>query len=408
MPKQKATKNRLFHFRAVDQKGIIFEGDLEAPNLKDAKRQLQARGLFNIECKAKFVPPWKYLQNHKVDSKDITTFARQMATMLQSGIAIVQAFEIVAKGTENEAVHDLVMDLKRRVEQGSNFGDALSAYPQYFDSLFCTLVQVGELSGTLETMLDRVAMYKEKSESLRRKIKKALMYPTAVIIVAIIVTAILLIFVVPQFEDLFKSFGAELPAFTQMVIHMSEFVQKTWWLILLGGIAAFSIFRSAKRRSPKFRAFLDKWILKVPILGPILNKAIYARFARTLSTTFAAGLPLVEALTTVAKACGNDVYYQAVIFIQEELALGNQLNQAMRLTDKFPAMVVQLVAIGEESGSLDHMLERVAAIYEEEVDAAVDGLSSLLEPLIMVILGVLVGGLVVAMYLPIFQMGAAI
>jgi type IV pilus assembly protein PilC len=320
----------------------------------------------------------------------------------------VQAFEIVGVGHEKPAMQKLILDIKVSVEGGSSLHESLAKHPLYFDDLYVNLVEAGEQAGALESLLDKVATYKEKTEALKKKIKKALFYPTAVLAVAVIVTLILLLFVIPQFEALFKGFGADLPAFTRMVIDLSKFVQEQgWWMGLLTG-GAFFVFFYFKKRSRALREFLDRLSLKLPVIGPILTKAAIARFARTLSTMFAAGVPLVEAMESVAGATGNIVYENAVMRMRDEVATGQRLQRAMENTALFPNMVVQMIAVGEESGSLDAMSAKVAEFYELEVDSAVDGLSSLLEPLIMAILGVLVGGLVIAMYLPIFKLGAVI
>ena len=328
--------------------------------------------------------------------------------MMSAGVPLVQAFEIIGRGHDNAGMRELILKIKAEVESGTSLSESLAKHPLHFDNLVISLVNAGEHAGVLETLLDKIATYKEKTEYLKAKIKKALFYPTAVIIVAVIVTAILLIFVVPQFETLFSNFGADLPAFTRMVVNMSEFLQEYWWL-MFGLLAGAGVgFMQAKRRSRKFGRALDRMILKLPIIGPIMHKAAVARYARTLATMFAAGVPLVEALESVAGATGNVVYSDAVLMIRDSVATGQQLQFAMSQTGLFPNMVEQMVAIGEESGSLDSMLSKVADFYEQEVDDAVDALSSLLEPLIMSILGIVIGGLVVAMYLPIFKMGAAI
>ncbi|HBC58542.1 MAG TPA: type II secretion system protein F, partial [Gammaproteobacteria bacterium] len=340
--------------------------------------------------------------------KDIAVFARQMATMMQAGVPLVQAFDIIGKGHDNPAMQILIMEIKADIEGGNSFSEALRKHPQYFDELFCNLTAAGEQAGVLDDLLDKIATYKEKTEAIKAKIKKALTYPTAIIIIAFAVTAILLVFVVPQFEDLFSGFGADLPTFTRMVIDLSEFMQK-WWLPMLAGVIGGGVaFSQAKKKSLKFRQNLDKLTLKLPVVGDIVTKASIARYARTLATTFAAGVPLVEALETVAGATGNWVFTHGVLKIREEVSTGQQLQQAMKGTQLFPNMVVQMVAIGEESGSLDTMLCKVADFYEEEVDNMVDNLSSLLEPIIMAVLGILVGGLVTAMYLPIFKMGQVV
>ena len=339
---------------------------------------------------------------------DIAIFMRQLSTMLAAGIPLVQSFEIVGNGHENAAMQKLIMAVKVDVEGGSALAESLAKHPLHFDDLVINLVEAGEQAGALESLLDKIATYKEKTEALKKKIKKALTYPGAVLAVAFVVTTILLIFVIPAFEDLFQGFGADLPTFTRKVIELSVFVrEKGFYLATLigGSIFAFLYF---KKRSKKMRHYLDRMMLKAPIIGPILEKAAIARYARTLSTMFAAGVPLVEALQSVAGATGNIVYEVGVLQMRDEVATGLRLQQAMENTDLFPNMVIQMIAVGEESGSLDEMSSKVADFYEEDVDNAVDNLSSLLEPLIMSILGVLVGGLVVAMYLPIFKMGAVI
>lgn len=339
---------------------------------------------------------------------DIAIFMRQLATMLSAGIPLVQSFEIVGSGHENAAMQKLIMAVKGDVEGGSSLTEAFSKHPLYFDDLVLNLVEAGEQAGALESLLDKIATYKEKTEALKKKIKKALTYPAAVLVVAFVVTAILLIFVIPAFEDLFKGFGADLPTFTRMIIDLSVFVRvKGWYIVILAG-AAVSAFLYFKKRSRPMRHWLDRLSLKLPIIGGILQKAAIARYARTLSTMFAAGVPLVEALESVAGATGNIVYEVGVLEMRDEVATGQRLQQAMENTDLFPNMVIQMIAVGEESGSLDAMSSKVADFYEEDVDNAVDNLSSLLEPMIMAILGVLVGGLVVAMYLPIFKMGSVI
>lgn len=344
----------------------------------------------------------------KITMGDISIFSRQLATMLAAGIPLVQSFEIVGNGHENQAMQKLILAIKADVEGGSALAEALAKHPLYFDDLFVNLVEAGEQAGALETLLDKIATYKEKTEAIKKKIKKALTYPAAVIVVAFVVTIILMIFVIPAFEDLFKGFGADLPAFTRVVIDLSQFIRSQGWIlaIMIGGaIYAFMYF---KKRSRPMRHFIDRMALKAPIIGPILQKASIARYARTLSTMFAAGVPLVEALESVAGATGNIVYEVGVLQMKDEVSTGQRLQQAMENTDLFPNMVIQMIAVGEESGSLDEMSAKVADFYEEDVDNAVDNLSSLLEPMIMAILGVLVGGLVVAMYLPIFKMGSVI
>jgi type IV pilus assembly protein PilC len=344
----------------------------------------------------------------RVTAADIAIFSRQLATMMTAGIPLVQSFDIVGAGHENPAMQKLIMAIKGDVEGGTALADALAKHPLHFDDLFVSLVEAGEQAGALETLLDKIATYKEKTEAIKKKIKKALFYPAAVVVVSIVVTAILMIYVIPEFESLFQGFGADLPAFTRFVIDISKFVQTKGWMLLLVGVGGIWGIIEAKRRNRAVQQFFDRAMLKLPIIGSILHKSAIARYARTLSTTFSAGVPLVEALTSVAGATGNIVYETAVLRMRDEVATGQRLQRAMENTDLFPNMVNQMIAVGEESGSLDAMSAKVADFYEEEVDNAVDSMSSLLEPLIMSILGVLVGGLVIAMYLPIFKMGAVV
>jgi type IV pilus assembly protein PilC len=344
----------------------------------------------------------------KVNAGDIAIFSRQLATMLTAGIPMVQAFEIIGVGHDKPAMRKLVLAIKGDIETGNTLNQSLGKHPLYFDDLFVNLVEAGEHAGALETVLEKIASYKEKTEALKKKIKKALFYPAAVLGVAVIVTVILLIFVIPQFESLFQGFGADLPTFTQMVINLSRWLQSNGWMLLVFTVAAVFTFTYFYKRSRPMRQFIDRTSLQVPVIGPILQKAAVARFARTLATMFGAGVPLVEAMKSVAGATGNIVYQDATLKIRDEISTGMRLQRAMENTGLFPNMVVQMIAVGEESGSLDEMAAKVADFYEADVDAAVDGLSSLLEPLIMVILGVLVGGLVIAMYLPIFKLGAVV
>jgi type IV pilus assembly protein PilC len=401
-----ANSDTIFLWEGLNKRGARVKGETSADTELAARAELRRNGVNVLKIRKK--PKSLFSTKKKIKPVDIAYFLRQMTTMLSSGVPLVQAFDIVGKGHENPAMSELIMDLKTRVEGGETFAAALSKHPKYFDDLVINLVEAGEQSGTLETLLDKIATYKEKTESLKAKIKKAMFYPAAVIVVAIVVTAILLIFVVPQFEALFVGFGADLPAFTRMVVNLSAFAQSWWWMMLGLIILAVFLFRQLHLRSPRFRRSIDILVLKIPAVGPILRKAAIARFARTLSTMFAAGVPLVDALRSVAGATGNALYGEATERMREETAAGAQLQWSMRNVSIFPNMVVQMVAIGEESGSLDAMLAKVADFYEEEVDNAVDSLSSLLEPLIMVVLGVLIGGLVIAMYLPIFMLGQVI
>nr|MBO2488852.1 type II secretion system protein F [Gammaproteobacteria bacterium] len=392
-------------WEGTDKRGKRVKGRMLATSEAEVRADLRRQGVL-----AKRVRKEVQLFNRgkKITSEDIALFARQLATMLQAGIPMVQCFEIIGTGHEKPAMQKLVLSIKADIESGTTLHEALAKHPLYFDDLFVNLVEAGEHAGALETLLDKVATYKEKTEALKKKIKKALFYPAAVLAVAIIVTVILLIFVIPQFESLFQGFGADLPAFTQMVINLSKFMQAKGWLIgAIAGVGGY-LFFYFKKRSRAMRRALDRLILKIPVIGPIMEKAAIARYARTLSTMFAAGVPLVEALTSVAGATGNIVYEEATLKIRDEVATGQRLQRSMEATELFPNMVVQMIAVGEESGSLDSMAAKVADFYEADVDAAVDAMSSLLEPLIMAILGVLVGGLVIAMYLPIFKLGAAI
>lgn len=392
-------------YEGTDKKGKKVKGRLLAESEAAVRADLRKQGVVARKVRKEIQ---LFKSGKKITSEDIALFARQLATMLQAGIPMVQSFEIVGNGHEKPAMQKLILAIKADVESGTSLHESLAKHPLYFDDLFVNLVEAGEHAGALETLLDKIATYKEKTEALKKKIKKALFYPTAVLAVAIIVTIILLIFVIPQFESLFKGFGADLPAFTQMVISLSRFVQDTGWLIgLIAGGAGYAFFYF-KKRSRAMRQFLDRMMLKAPIIGPIMVKAAIARYARTLATMFAAGVPLVEALTSVAGATGNIVYETGTLKIRDEVSTGQRLQRSMENTGLFPNMVIQMIAVGEESGSLDQMSSKVADFYEADVDAAVDGMSSLLEPLIMAILGVLVGGLVIAMYLPIFKLGAVV
>ena len=395
-----------FVYNGTNRRGEKVKGETTSRNIEIAKAQLRKQGITVKNIKKK--PKPLFQMKKAIKAIDIAIFVRQLATMMKAGVPLVQSFEIVADSLDNPTMKELVLQLKADIESGTNFETALRRHPRYFDDLFCSLVGAGEQSGALETMLERVATYKEKSELLKAKIKKAMKYPIAVIVVAIIVTAILLIKVVPVFSDLFSSFGAELPAFTQMVINMSEWMQQYWWIMMFLIAAAVIGFSEGKKRSKKFRDFLDRLTLKLPIFGNIAYQAVIARFSRTLSTTFAAGVPLIDALNSTAGATNNVVFYNATQKIKQDVATGQQLQFSMRSTNLFPSMAIQMVGIGEEAGSLEEMLDKVATYYENEVDNAVDGLTSLMEPMIMAILGVLVGGLVIAMYLPIFQMGQVV
>lgn len=396
-----------FLWEGTDRQGKKTKGEIDSSTPAVAKAELRRQGINATKVKKKTKSLFSG-GGGSIKPGDIALFTRQMATMMRAGVPLVQSFEIVADGSDKPKLAELIRTIRNDVAGGSNFASALRKHPVYFDDLFCNLVEAGEQSGALETMLDRIATYKEKTESLKAKVKKAMTYPIAVLVVAFVVTGILLIYVVPQFEQVFAGFGAELPAFTQMVIGLSEFVQ-AWWLVILGGIIASIVgFTMAKRRSEKLRRAIDRISLKVPVAGNIIDKSAVARFSRTLSTTFAAGVPLVDALNSVAGSTGNSVYVDAVYKVRDDVSTGQQLNFSMKSTGVFPNMVIQMVAIGEEAGALDAMLDKAANYYEEQVDNLVDNLTALMEPMIMAVLGVLVGGLIIAMYLPIFQLGAVV
>lgn len=403
MAAAKAVKTSTFVWEGKDRKGSVVKGELNGQNPALVKAHLRKQGINPTKVRKKGIS--LFGGGKKIKPLDIALFARQMATMMKAGVPLLQSFDIIADGLENPNMRKLVDEIKQHVAAGNSFAAALRTKPQYFDDLFCNLVEAGEQSGALETLLDRVATYKEKTEALKAKIKKAMNYPIAVVAVAIIVSCILLIKVVPQFQSVFAGFGADLPSFTLFVIGISEGLQKWWFVFLIAIGAAGYAFMQAKQRSEKFRDGLDRAILKAPIVGNIVYKSSVARYARTLSTTFAAGVPLVEALDSVAGATGNVVFRNAVNSVKQDVTSGMQLNFSMRSTNVFPAMAIQMTAIGEESGALDTMLDKVASYYEAEVDNAVDGLTALMEPMIMSVLGVLVGGLIIAMYLPIFQLG---
>ncbi|HVK98330.1 MAG TPA: type II secretion system F family protein [Dongiaceae bacterium] len=408
VPKKVAEpKVQLFLWEGTDKRGNKVKGELPGQNMTLVKAELRKQGIMANKVRKK--PTALFGQRKKkITPMDIAVFTRQLATMMKAGVPLVQSFDIVAEGHDNPSMRELLLRIKADIEGGNNLANSLKQHPAYFDDLFCSLVESGEQSGALETMLDRIAIYKEKTEALKAKIKKAVKYPIAVICVAVIVTVILLVKVVPTFQELFEGFGAELPAFTQMVIDMSEWLQEWWLLMIVAMIGGAFAFIEAKKRSPAFNDSLDRLSLRLPVVGDILFKATIARFARTLATTFSAGVPLVEALESVAGATGNVIYRNAVLKIKEDVSSGTQLNFSMKASGIFPAMAVQMNAIGEESGALDTMLDKVASYYEAEVDNAVDGLTSLLEPIIMAVLGVLVGGLIIAMYLPIFQLGSVV
>tara|TARA_R110002111_G_scaffold2333_1_gene15238 strand:+ start:147 stop:1367 length:1221 start_codon:yes stop_codon:yes gene_type:complete len=403
---EKAQKLESYIWEGKDRKGNKSKGELTGSNLALVKAQLRKQGI--IPDKVKKKPKPLFGGSRKITPFDIAMLTRQLATMMKAGVPLVQSFDIVTDGLENKGLQDLVMAVRNDISSGTSFAGALRKHPRHFDDLYCNLVDSGEKAGALEKMLDRIATYLEKTELLKKKVKKAMTYPIAIVVVAIIVTAILLVKVVPQFESLFQGFGAELPVFTQMVVRLSDWLQTWWFVVLLGIVGTIFLFKEAIRRSQKFSDFVDRYVLKLPVIGEILDKSAVAKFGRVLSTTFAAGVPLVDALDSVAGATGNAVYRDAIQRIKNDVSSGTQLQASMRQQDIFPVMAVQLTAIGEESGNLDEMLEKVAEHYEGVVDDMVDNLTALMEPMIMAVLGVLVGGLIIAMYLPIFQMGAVV
>ena len=403
---EKAQKLESYVWEGKDRKGNKSKGELTGSNLALVKAQLRKQGI--IPDKVKKKPKPLFGGSKKITPFDIAMLTRQLATMMKAGVPLVQSFDIVADGLENKGLQELVMSIRNDISSGTSFAGALRKHPKYFDDLYCNLVDSGEKAGALEAMLDRIATYLEKTELLKKKVKKAMTYPIAVVVVAIIVTAILLVKVVPQFESLFQGFGAELPVFTQFVVELSEWLQSWWFVVLLGIVGTIFLFKEAKRRSQKFSDLVDKYVLKLPVVGEILDKSAVAKFGRVLSTTFAAGVPLVDALDSVAGATGNAVYRDAIDRIKNDVSSGTQLQASMRQQEVFPVMAVQLTAIGEESGNLDEMLAKVAEHYEAVVDDMVDNLTALMEPMIMAVLGVLVGGLIIAMYLPIFQMGQVV
>lgn len=402
-----AIRSDIFTWSGTDKTGRPSKGEIEAVSPAMAKAQLRQQGIKPKSVRRKAKPLFGG-QGKPIKAADIAMFTRQLATMLKAGVPLVQSFEIVEDGLDKPRMRELVRSIRSDVASGSGLAPSLAKHPRHFDDLYCSLIGSGEDSGTLEIMLDRVATYKEKTEQLKAKIRKAMTYPIAVVCVALIVCAILLIKVVPVFAKTFRDFGSELPAFTLFVMTISDFVIAWWFVILLGIIATIFAFREIKLRSVKFSEWLDQMALKAPVVGTIVHDAVMARFARTLSTTFAAGVPLVDALNSTAGAAGNSVYAKAIRRIRDDVTTGTTLYNSIRATGLFPNMLLQMVSIGEESGALDDMLDKVATHYEEAVDNAVDSLSSLMEPIIMSVLGVLVGGLLIAMYLPIFMLGSVI
>ncbi|MDH3761093.1 MAG: type II secretion system F family protein [Gammaproteobacteria bacterium] len=407
MAAKAATAEKIeFLYEGTNRGGSKVKGEIFALNDALAKNELRKQGINPLKVKKK---PKSLLSGaQKIQPSDIAIFARQMATMMHAGVPLVQSFEIIGQGNDNQSMQKLIFRIKAEVEGGVSLAESLAKEPLYFDPLFINLVNAGEQSGALETMLDKLATYKEKVEALKAKVKKALFYPIAVLVVAFVVTVILLVFVVPQFQELFDSFGADLPSLTKFVIALSEFMQAWWWVIALGIAGTVYTILRIKKTSPKMQEAFDRMALKAPVIGEITTKSAIARFSRTLETMSAAGVPLVEAMESVAGATGNIIYYRASMKIKDEVSQGTQLQTSMRNTGLFPNMAIQMVSIGEEAGSLDAMLAKVADFYETEVDNAVDALTSLLEPIIMAVLGILVGGLIVAMYLPIFKLGSVV
>jgi type IV pilus assembly protein PilC len=396
-----------FLWVGTDKRGVKIKGEYLAKNLGLVRAELRRQGINPTSVKPKPKPLFGS-SGRRIKPREIAVFSRQISVMMAAGVPMVQGFDIIAGGSTNPRMKNMLTDIKTNIEGGATLAESLHKYPVQFDDLYCNLVKAGESAGVLDTVLDTIATYKENIESLKGKIKKAMFYPAMVLTVAIVVSAILLIFVVPQFDAVFKNFGAQLPAFTQAIVNLSKFMVMDWWLILIvvGAVVAGLIF--VYKRSPTFANFMARAVLKLPVIGQILHQSAIARFARTLGVTFAAGVPLVEALDSVAQATGSPVYTAAVRRIREDVAVGHQLQLAMRQTNLFPNMVVQMVAIGEDSGALDKMLFKIAEFYEEEVNNAVDALASLMEPFIMVIIGVLVGSMVVGMYLPIFKLAAVV
>ncbi len=397
-----------FIWQGKNKKGQVIKGELTAASAIEAKSQLRRKGISVSKIKKAPRPLFGIGGSDKIEAEDICLVSRQIATMLSAGVTLIQTLEMIGQEHNKKSMRKLLGEITHEVKSGNPLSNSLRKHPKEFDDLYCDLVKTGEQSGSLENIYDRIATYKEKAEALKSKIKKAMFYPVAVVIVAFVVTTILLVFVVPQFEEIFAGFGAELPAFTQFVLGISQFVQDFGPYMAAAMVVFVFFFKKAYARSQQLRDALDAKLLKMPVIGEILIKASIARFTRTLSTTFSAGVPLIEALESAAGAAGNAVYRDAIRYMKTEVSAGGQMNVAMKDTEVFPSMVTQMVSIGEESGSVDDMLSKIAVIYEREVDDMVDGLTSLLEPIIMSVLGVVIGGLIVAMYLPIFQMGMVV
>jgi len=397
-------ENPTFIWEGKNKVGVKVRGEEQAINANMLRATLRRKGIQPRWIKPKRKP----LMGGKIKPADIAHFARQLTAMMRSGIPLVQALELIGNGHENPAIQTLIKKIRADIEGGADLGTALANHPKHFDDLFVSLVKAGEHSGALEDMLDKIATYKEKTESMKAKVKKAMMYPIMVLIMALVVSAIMLIFVIPQFKSIFEGFGADLPAFTLMVIGLSEWLQASWWQPVLGAIIIGVAFTQAQLRSEKFNVFVDTVVLKLPVMGVIIEKSAIARFSRTLATMFAAGVPMVEAMDSVAGSTGNRLFANATMQIKDDISKGVQLNTSMLTTQRFPSMVVQMTKIGEESGRIEEMLNKVADYFEEQVDDLVDTLSKQIEPMVMAVLGVIVGGLVIAMYLPIFKLGAVV
>jgi type IV pilus assembly protein PilC len=404
---QRTSDLQQFTWEGTDKRGVKMKGESSSKNANLLRAELRKQGINPTSVKGKSKPLFG-AAGKSISAQDISVFSRQIATMLQAGVPMVQSFEILGSGQKNPRMRDMLMDIRDSIAGGSSLSEAMARHPVQFDLLYRNLTRAGEGAGVLDTVLDTVATYKERTEAIKGKIKKALFYPAAVIAVAVLVSAILLIYVVPQFEDVFKGFGAELPAFTQMIVNASRFLTSYWWAVLGIMAGAITAFLFAYKRSPALERNVDRLMLKLPVIGQILHQSAIARYARTLALTFRAGVPLVEALDTVAGATGSIVYNEAVMRIKDDVAVGYQLNVAMKQVNIFPHMVVQMTAIGEEAGALDTMLTKVAEFYEQEVNNSVDALASLIEPFIMVVIGILVGGMVIGMYLPIFKLAATV
>ena len=400
---KKTSSDAVYEWEGKDRNGKIVRGEIRAGGENQVIASLRRQGILPSKIKKRRMRSGK-----SIKPKDIALFTRQLATMMKAGVPLLQAFDIVGRGSTNASVTKLLNDVRSDVESGSSLSTAFRRHPMYFNALYCNLVEAGEAAGILEGLLDRLATYMEKTEAIKSKIRSALMYPISVVIVAFVVVAVIMIFVIPAFKEVFSSFGADLPAPTLIVMGISEFFVKWWWLIFFGIGGGLYFFLQAWKRSEKMQKFMDRWLLRIPIFGPLIEKSCVARWTRTLATMFAAGVPLVEALDSVGGASGNAVFAEATEKIQQEVSTGTSLTVAMSDANVFPSMVLQMCAIGEESGSIDHMLSKAADFYEAEVDEAVAGLSSLMEPIIIVFLGTIIGGIVVAMYLPIFKLGQVV